>query len=133
MRSPAGWALANMWYDQYPGVPPRGSPLETLFLFVMIGRQEAELLATRTLVRGQFALLSKSPESAKAAYEAYQTYSDSMFPFLERAANTTITDHERLMEHVRHPMRIDMQAFRREQAAQAKQKGLRKFKLKEKP
>lgn len=98
-----------------------------------IARKESELLATRTLVRGQFAQIAQSPESARAAYEAYQAYSDAMFPFLERAANTTVTDHQRLMEHVKYPVQIDVQTIRREQAAEARQKGLRKFKLKDKP
>lgn len=131
VRSPAGWALANVWYDKYPGVPPRGSPLETLFIYVHVARKEAELLATQTLVRCQFALLSKTPEGAKSAYEAYQNYAGVMFPMLERAANTTVDDHTRLMEHVKYPMRIDVQAIRYMQAEQAKQKGLRKFQLKE--
>jgi hypothetical protein len=124
--------LANVWYDKYPGVPPRGSPLETLFVWVHIQRKEAELLATRSLVRGQFAMLAKSPESAKAAYEAYQTYTDAMFPFLEQAANTTTDDHTRLMEHVKYPMQIDIRAIRQEHAKEAKAKGLRKFKVGEK-
>jgi hypothetical protein len=117
-----------MWYDKYPGVPPRGSPLETLFLLVHLGRKEAELLATRSLVRGQFASLAKSPEAAKSAYEAYQSYADAMFPFLEQAANTTTSDHTRLMEHIKYPMQINTQAIRRERAEEAKAKGLLKFK-----
>src|SRR4051812_29402684 len=118
-----------MWYDRYPGVPPRGSPLETLFLHVFIGRKESELLATRTLVRGQFAGLAKSPESVKAAFDAYQAYSDAMFPFLERAANTTTDDNTRLLEHVKYPMRINVQSIRKDKADAAKAKGLRKFKV----
>ena len=65
-----------------------------------IQRKESELLATRSLVRGQWALLAKSPEAAKAAFESYQTYADAMFPFLERAANTTTDDNARLLEAV---------------------------------
>jgi hypothetical protein len=118
-----------MWYDKYPGAPPRGSPLETVFLLVHIARKEAELLATRTLVRGQFALLSKSPEGAKAAYEAYQSYSDAMFPFLEHAKDTTTDDHARLMEHVKRPVEIDVQSIRHQRAEHDKQKGLRRFRL----
>lgn len=118
-----------MWYDKYPGVPPRGSPLETLFLLVHVSRKESELLATRSLVRGQFALLSKSAEAAKSAFEAYQLYADAMFPFLERAVNTTTADNARLMEHVRFPMQINMLSIRQERAAEAKAQGLRRFKL----
>lgn len=118
-----------MWYAKYPGVPPRGSPLETLFLLVHLGQKEAELLATRTLVRGQFASLAKSPESAQAAFDAYQSYADSMFPFLEQAANTTTTDHMRLMEHIKSPMEIDIRSIRKERAQEDKARGLRKFQV----
>lgn len=125
--------MANVWYDKYPSVPPRDSPLETLFVFVGIQRKEAELLATRSLVRGQFAVLARSTESAQAAYDAYQAYADSMFPFLEQAANTTTSDHSRLMEHVKYPMQIDTKMVRHDRAKVARAAGLRKFKLEPKP
>ncbi len=121
--------MANVWYDTYEGTPQRGSPLETLFILVFLGRKEAELLATRSLVRAQFALLTKSQDTAKAAFEAYQTYADAMFPFLERAAATTVDDHSRLLEHVKRPLQIDMQSVRHQRAVEAKAKGLRKFKV----
>lgn len=110
-------------------MPPRGSPLETLFVFVAIQRKEAELLATRSLVRGQFALLAKSPDAAKAALEAYQNYADTMFPFLERAANTSVDDHQRLLDHVRSPMSIDVRLIRHQNAMKARAAGLRKFQV----
>lgn len=118
-----------MWYDRYPGVPPRGSQLETLFLFVFIQRKESELLETRALVRGQWATLVKSPEAAKASFEAYQNYAEAMFPFLEAAANTSTTDQQRLLQHVLHPMQIDVSSLRHERAEAARAKGLRKFRL----
>lgn len=123
-----------MWYDKYPGVPPRGSPLETLFVLVHISRKEAELLATRSMVRGQFAILAKSPDAAKSAFEAYQMYADAMFPFLEQASNITAkSDYERLMEHVKYPMEIDLRSIRQARAADARLKGLRRFSTAAKP
>lgn len=116
-----------MWYDKYPGVPPRGSPLEAVFLLMHIHRREAELLATRSMVHAQWALLSKSEEWAKKAFEAYQTYAESMFPFLERAANTTTTDQARLLELVKYPMRIDVASVEKQRAQKAKALGLKKF------
>jgi hypothetical protein len=133
LKSPAGWALANVWYDRYLGVPPRGSPLETLFLFVYLQRKETELLETRTIVRGQWALLTKDPAAAKASFEAYQAYSEAMFPFLEQAANTTVTDQARLLEHVRYPIEINVASIRQAKQAQARTKSLRKFQAKERP
>ncbi len=120
-----------MWYDKYPGTPPRGSPLETLFLLVHIGRKEADMLATRALVRGQLAVMAKSTDAAKSAFDAYQLYADAMFPFLEKAANITAkSDYEQLMEHVRYPMAIDLQSVRQQRAMEARAKGLRRFAMK---
>lgn len=132
MKSPSGWALASMWYDKYPGVPPRGSPLETVFLLVHLQRQEVALMAQRTQVRGQLALLAKSPESAKAALEAYENYCDALFPFLNKATESLGEDKKRLLEHVKYPLRIDIGALQHEMGAKAKAKGLAKFRLKEK-
>jgi len=117
-----------MWYDKYPGAPPRGSPLETLFLLVHISRKEAELLSTRAMVRGQMAIMAKSTEAAKSAFDAYQLYADAMFPFLEKASNITAkSDYEQLMEHVKYPMQIDLQSVRQQRAVEARAKGLRRF------
>jgi hypothetical protein len=116
-----------MWFDKYPGVPPRGSPLETVFLLVHLGRKEAEMLSTRALVRGQFAAMARSESSAKTAYEAYVAYEEAMFPFIEQATNTFNQDHQRLMEHVAHPMQIDVASIMKERAHADRLKGLRKF------
>lgn len=118
-----------MWYDKYPSVPLRGSPLETVFVAIHLQRMEANLLATRSLVRGQFALLAKSPEAAKEAFDAFQLYADTMFPFLEKAARTTTTDQVRLAEHVKYPIEINVQALRHERAQQARSKAFRKFQV----
>src|SRR3954462_7213873 len=100
-----------MWYDQYPGVPKRNSPLETLFILVHVARRDAEFLATSAQVRMQLALVTKKPETAQKAIEAFQNYTDAMLPFLENATNTTTTDHHRLMEHIKRPMEINMQSI----------------------
>ena len=118
-----------MWYDKYPGVPKRGSPLETLFVLIHVARRDAELLATSSMVRAQFALLTRSSETAKSAIEAFQNYADTMMPFLDKARNTSVDDHRRLLDHVRSPMRIDMQSIRHERQQVARQKGIDKFRL----
>lgn len=97
-------------------------------MLVFVQRKEAELLATRSLVRSQWALLAKSPEAAKASFEAYGAYADSMFPFLERAGLTTVDDNARLLEHVKHPIEIDVAGLKQQRAAEARARGLRKFK-----
>ena len=98
-------------------------------MLVRLQRHEVELLATRALVRGQYALLDKSAETAKAAIESFQNYYESMFPFLERAAATVDQDKMRLQQHVQSVMEIDMSHIRRSRAADAKARGLRKFKI----
>lgn len=115
MKTPAGWALANMWYDKYDGLPPRGSPLESLFLLVYLQRQEADLLATRALVQ------STLPEgqAAKPAIEAFQKFVDRMFPFIESASKES-ADHERLRDFVKQPVRIDLRPVYAAQAESAK-------------
>lgn len=101
--TPVGWALSNMWYDKYNGLPPRGSPLESLFLFVFLQRQEAQLLATRAIVQ------STIPEgaAAKPAIAAFQKYCDTMFPAIKSAAAETDM-HARLREFIKHPAKIDL-------------------------
>lgn len=132
MKSPGGWALASMWYDKYSGVPLRGSPLETVFLLVKLHRQEAELLARRTEMRGQLAILSKSPEMAKAMLEAWDSYCDTMFPFLDKAKNLDFLGDAKsqLLEHIKRPMQIDLKQLRSQSAATAKRRGLEKYKVK---
>lgn len=104
-----------MWYDKYTGLPPRGTPLESLFLLVYLQRQESNLLATRALVQ------STLPEgkAAKPAIEAFQKYVDRMFPFIESASKET-ADHERLREFVKHPVKIDLKPVFAAQAESAR-------------
>jgi hypothetical protein len=105
-----------MWYDKYDGLPPRGSPLESLFLLVFLQRQEATLLSARALVQ------STLPEgkAGKAAIDAFQKYADTMFPFIKSASKETDM-HERLREFVKHPVKIDLRPIRAAAADHAKQ------------
>ena len=78
-------------------------------------------------------MISKTAESAKAAFEAFQGYADSMFPFLERAAEQRTADHVRLLEHIKRPIEIDVHAIQKERAERAKARGLSKFKARRDP
>jgi len=104
-----------MWYDKYPGLPPRGSPLESLFLLVFLQRTESELLSTRALVQ------TSMPEgsAAKPAIEAYQKYVDKMFPFIESASKESEI-HERLREFVKYKAKIDLRPIMAAQAETAR-------------
>jgi hypothetical protein len=118
--------LANLWYAKYPGVPDRGSPLETLFRLVALERKIEEIMATRALVLGAMADDSRG---AKEAIKAYGEYCDAMFPFLEKASEfDKDRDRQRLLEHVKRPMQIDVGSIRAERAAAARVKAAQKFK-----
>jgi len=118
--------LATLWYEKYPGVPDRGSPLETLFRLIALERKVEDMLATRALVLGAMA---DDTRGAKEAIKAYGEYCDAMFPFLERASEfDQDRDRQRLLEHVKRPMQIDVGSIRAERAAAARAKAAQKFK-----
>ncbi len=129
MSTPTGWALANIWYDQNRGIPQHGSPLESLFLLVLIQRQQAQLLSTRALVQTS---MPDEKAAADPAIEAYQKYHDAMFPFLDRIGDPdTEAQRKRLEKFVKHNARIDLKPYWRRQAKAAKRvKNLRRMKLK---
>jgi hypothetical protein len=108
-----------MWYDKYQGLPPRGSPLESLFILVYLQRQEAHLLATRAIVQ------STIPEgsAAKPAIEAFQKYCDTMFPFIASASKES-EQHARLREFVKHPAKIDLRPVYQAQADTARRNSI---------
>jgi len=118
MKTPAGWALAGMWYDKYSGIPPRGSLLESVFVLVHLHRQQAQLLATRALVQVSM------PEHRAAqdpAIEAFQKYCDTMFPFLDRAADQEKEQaRENLTKFVSKRAMIALKPIWKMQAEQAK-------------
>lgn len=119
-----------MWYDRFQGMPPRGGPLESIFVLVFLQRQEAHLLATRAIVQ------STLPEgqAAKPAIEAFQKYCDTMFPYIERAGDMEKEEQRaRLAEFVKHPARIGLAPIYQAQAETARRMStLKRFRLKPK-
>jgi phage/plasmid-associated DNA primase len=110
-----------VWYDKFPGMPPRGSPLETVFILIKLQRQQSELLSTRALVQSLVALNTEGKAAVDPAIEAFQKYCDTMFPFLENAADSEKTmAHKRLMEFVKRPARIALHPIYKQQAERAK-------------
>lgn len=104
LKSPGGWGLANIWFDKYPGVPRRGSPLETVFILLHLQRTQQQLLATRALVQSTL----PAGKAADPAIRAFEMYCDTMLPFLEKAAETEQDDARKFLEEfVKHPVRID--------------------------
>lgn len=122
-----------MWYDKYPAVPKRDSPLETLFILVHVARRDAEFLSTSAQVRIALAAYNKSDDTAKRALEAFEKYADTLLPFLGLTALTSASDNERLMQHIQYPMEIDVHAMRHDKQKALRARGLEKFKLKGAP
>ena len=78
-----GWALGNVMYDKYPGLPPPNSPQESLFMLIALRRMEAELLSTRALVHAGIT----SESQVEPIVKAFQEYADKTLPFLANAQN----------------------------------------------
>ena len=74
-----------------------------------------------------WANMAETREAAEKSFEAYQTYYDQMFPFLERLQESGVDKHARLLEHIKRPMMINMGALRQELAGKAHEKALAKF------
>lgn len=69
-------------------------------------------------------------ETAKKAIEGFQEYCDTMFPFFEEAGKLDKQrDTQRLLDHVKYPMRIDVASIKAERAAKARAKASHKFRL----
>jgi hypothetical protein len=118
-----------MWYDKYPGMPPRNSPLESLFTLVYLQRQEAQLLSTRALVQVS---MPTHQEAQDPAIKAFQKYCDTMFPFLDRASNQEEEQaRAQLREFVKRPARIQLRPVWKAQAEHAKRMAsLKRFAVK---
>jgi hypothetical protein len=119
-----------MWYDKFTGIPPRGSPLETIFVMVRLERQQSQLLETRALIQSIVGL-HESRKTQDPAIEAFQEYCSKMFPFLDRALNVEKDEaHRRLMEFTKHPAKIALHPIYKQQAEHAKKMAtLKRFKL----
>ena len=95
MSTPEGWALSNMWYDTAAGRPEHQSPQETLYMLVYLNRTQTTLLATRALVQTS---LPNTKEAQTPAVEAFQTYYDAIYPFLESAASPENDEMHKALE-----------------------------------
>lgn len=128
MRSPAGWIVSGYLYDRYEGLPPPGSPLETIFLIVYRERQKSEVLAVKAQVQSLILLVQQmagSSGSAKPAIKAYEAYTDHMLP-VEKQAEELSDDHKRLKEFVKHKGVINTSHLMQQRIAQGVQKAERK-------
>jgi len=117
MRTPAGWALSNLWYDTAQGPPPRGSLLESLLSQVVVERKKIELMSTRALVQAVL------PDGKKGdpVVDAYQKFVDYLFPFLERSEDTELDKQKKALEEfVKYRAKINLTDYYKQQVAAAK-------------
>ncbi len=121
VKSPIGWGLANMWYDKFVGIPPRGSLLEMVFVLVHIERHQTSLLQTRATVQSIIGLHEKR-ETQDPAIKAFAAYAEKMFPFLEKAGKVEEDEqYKRLRDFTKHAARIDLRPVYQAKADAAKQ------------
>lgn len=110
-----GWALANVWYDKYEGPPPPNTPLESLFMLVVLRRMEADLLSTRALVHASMMTESSKPDPT---VKAFQEYADKVLPFLAGAQDLERKkERETLLAFTKLRARINSREVYKEQAA----------------
>ncbi len=117
--APGNWGLITMWYDKYPGVPDRGSPLEAAFVYISVQRQWSTLLATRALVQST---LPEGKEASDPAMKAFQAYCDAMMPQLADKKPVKSEAHERLAQFVKSAVSIDLRPIWAATMAAANQK-----------
>jgi hypothetical protein len=125
-----GWALANVWYDKYDGPPPQNSPLESLFMILVLRRMETDLLATRALVHASMTAESNVDPTVKA----FKEYTDRALPFLAGAQDLEKqAEIEALLRFSKVKVGINKKMLYQKQAAQLKRgEASSRFKLKPK-
>jgi hypothetical protein len=72
LRTPLGWARANIWYDHLGRLPRLGTWQESLAVLVFIERQEQRLAAVQVGVA-----------SPKGVHDALEAFANSLFPYRE--------------------------------------------------
>lgn len=69
LKTPLGWARANLYYDKLSKLPSIGSLQETVCLVVQRHRQVASMLDSRARIQA-----SVDPEGGLKAYKDYMNY-----------------------------------------------------------
>jgi len=123
-----------MWYDRFSGIPPRHSPLETIFTLIMLERQRSRLLETRAMVQSIVGM-HESKKTQDPAIAAFQEYCDNMFPFIDKAKNGAKDEiHQILAKFVSQRAKINLTPIYKAKAEHAKQMvSAQQFKLRPKP
>lgn len=122
-----------MWYDKFSGLPPHGSPLETVFVIVRLDQQQTEILQTRAMLQSIVGL-HESTKTQDPAITAFQEYCAKMLPFIEQAKDKEANQmKDRLEKLVQSPINLNVREILATRAEGVKQKVLAKqFKIKPK-
>ena len=80
MKTPLGWARANMMYDMMEKPPKPGSVLEALCLMIQMRRQLIQLYSMHTVVQ---AVRTAQDDSAETVQDSFKRYQDALMPFLQ--------------------------------------------------
>ena len=92
MKTPLGWARANMMYDLLSKPPKPGSVLEALCLMIQMRRQLTQLYQLHTVVQ---AVRTAQDESAEEVRDSFNRYRDALLPFLQEEMSR---EHNQLVE-----------------------------------
>lgn len=76
MRSPVGWALANVFYDKHVGMPDPGSWQEALMLLTWSQRQLGRSAEARFITQAIM-----TPNDEKVVVEAQEDFLEALFPY----------------------------------------------------
>lgn len=95
LRSPTGWARANIVYNTLRAPPTPNTPLELICIYVFHARQRAEYMRTLLTLPA-----SQTEEAAKAREELVHALSAEMFPFQEQTRAREAQDVAALMERI---------------------------------
>jgi hypothetical protein len=125
--------VANMWYDKFVGLPPRGSLLESIMVLVRVERQRAQMMETRAIVQSIVGL-HESKKTQDPAVQAFQEYCAKMEPQLDgivKGEKQAAIDA--LKEFVKRPAKIDLHPIYKQRAEHAKRMAtVKRFRLKPK-
>ena len=124
MKSPTGSLISSYLYDRYPGLPPPGSHLETVFLLVHRERQRTDVLSVKAHVQSLILILQQLGASAavsKPALAAFEAYTAQVLP-VEKQTDGMSEEHRKLHDFVKHPARIDPHALLTQRIETAKAK-----------
>ena len=124
LKTPVGWARANIWYEKLGAPPTPGTWQEALSILVWVGRQEQQVAATRAVAQASI------KDTEKEARKAFENYLGAMFPYREKVEQKAKENQQELLRRwtgvgpirLSTQYRVDREAQRREEQRQRGEK-----------